>query len=88
MVRVYVEAQTDARARLEQLMRLAALEETRLGDTEAARATTALAIRDALAEPELAALLDAYERLAGPGSGSARSRRCIARSARTCSTRR
>ena len=32
VVRVYVEAQTDARGRLEQLMRLASLEETRLGD--------------------------------------------------------
>ena len=65
-MRVYVEAQSDARARLEQRMRLAALEETRLGETEAARATTALAIRDALAEPELPTLLDNYERLAGP----------------------
>ena len=46
---------TDARGRLEQLMRLASLEEARLGDREAARATTALAIRDALAESELAA---------------------------------
>ena len=42
VVRVYVEAQTDARGRLEQLMRLASLEEARLGDKEAARATTAL----------------------------------------------
>ncbi len=66
IVRIYVEAQTDARARLGELMRLAALEETRLGDPEAALRTTALAIRDALAEPELPALLDAYERLAGP----------------------
>ena len=65
VVRVYVEAQTDARGRLEQLMRLASLEEARLGDSEAARATTALAIRDALAESELAALLDSYERLTG-----------------------
>ncbi len=47
-------------------MRLAALEETRLGDREAALATTARAIRDALAEAELSTLLDAYERLAGP----------------------
>ena len=66
IVRIYVEAQSDARARLGELMRLAALEETRLGDTEAALRTTALAIRDALTEPELPALLDAYERLAGP----------------------
>ena len=65
VVRVYVDAQTDARARLEQLMRLATLEETPLGDKEASRATTALAIRDALSEPELPALLDTYERLTG-----------------------
>ena len=54
------------RARLGELMRLAALEEKRLGDTEGALQTTALAIRDALTEPELPELLDAYERLAGP----------------------
>ena len=65
VVRVYVEAQTDARGRLEQLMRLASLEESRLGDKEGARATTALAIREALSEPELAPLLDTYERLTG-----------------------
>ena len=66
IVRIYVEGQTDQRTRLEQRLRLAAIEETRLGDRGAALATTALAIRDALSEPELAALLDAYERLAGP----------------------
>ena len=66
IVRIYVEAQSDVRARLGELMRLAALEETRLGDTEGALETTALAIRDALTEPELPGLLDAYERLAGP----------------------
>jgi tetratricopeptide (TPR) repeat protein len=66
IVRIYVEAQSDTRARLAELMRLAALEETRLGDSGAALATTALAIRDALTEPELPALLDAYERLSGP----------------------
>jgi tetratricopeptide (TPR) repeat protein len=65
VVRVYVEAQTDARARLEQLMRLASLEESRLGDHEAARETTVLAIRDALADTELASLLDTFERLTG-----------------------
>ena len=56
-------------------MRLAALEETRLGDREAARATTALAIRDALAEPELAVVA---RRLRAPDRawrGSARWRR-------------
>ena len=66
IVRIYVDAESDVRARLGELMRLAALEEKRLGDTEAALHTTALAIRDALTEPELPELLDAYERLAGP----------------------
>ncbi|HZL17852.1 MAG TPA: hypothetical protein VFG23_08910, partial [Polyangia bacterium] len=66
IVRIYVESQTDSRARLADLIRLAAIEETRLRDTEAALATTALAIRDALTEAELPDLLDAYERLAGP----------------------
>ncbi len=66
IIRIYVEAETDSRARLAELVRLAAIEETRLGDTEAALATTGLAIRDALTEPELPTLLDAYERLAGP----------------------
>ncbi|HVV50142.1 MAG TPA: hypothetical protein VHO06_10820, partial [Polyangia bacterium] len=70
IVRIYVDAQSDARARLAELTRLAALEETRLGDTEAALRTTALAIRDALTEPELPALLDAYERLSGPRRSS------------------
>ena len=65
VVRVYIDAQTDARARLEQRMRLANLEEARLGDKETARETTALAIRDALSEPELPSLLDTYERLTG-----------------------
>ena len=48
VVRVYVEAQTDARAPARAADAAGALEETRLGDSEAARATTALAIRDAL----------------------------------------
>jgi tetratricopeptide (TPR) repeat protein len=67
VIQVYVDAQADTRARLEQLVRLAALQEGKLKDAEAAFATTALAIRDALAEPELGSLLDNYERLAGAG---------------------
>jgi tetratricopeptide (TPR) repeat protein len=66
VVQVYVDGADDARTRLEHRMRLATLQETRLRDGEAARETTALAIRDALAESELPGLLDAYERLAGP----------------------
>ncbi len=65
IVRIYVEAQTDPHARVVELTRLAGLEETRLGDPEAARRTIAAAVRDALAEPELSALLDTYERLTG-----------------------
>jgi tetratricopeptide (TPR) repeat protein len=67
VVGVYIDGADDGRTRLEQRMRLAGLQETRLRDAEAAFATTALAVRDALAEPELPALLDAYERLAGAG---------------------
>ncbi|HXJ20416.1 MAG TPA: tetratricopeptide repeat protein [Polyangia bacterium] len=66
IIRIYVDEQNDPRARLSELMRLAALEETRLADPEAARGTIALAIRDALSEPELPGLLDTYERLTGP----------------------
>jgi golgin subfamily B member 1 len=65
VVQVYIDAEGDARARLEQLMRLAAMQEGRLKNPEAAFRTTGLAIRDGLAEAELPALLDAYERLAG-----------------------
>ncbi len=67
VVQVYVDGEGDGRARLEQLMRLATLQETRLRDAEAAFRTTALALRGALSEPELPTLLDAYERLAGDG---------------------
>jgi tetratricopeptide (TPR) repeat protein len=67
IVRVYIEGEGDARARLDHLIRLAGLQETRLRDAEAALATTGLAIRDALSESELPALLDTYERLAGAG---------------------
>jgi tetratricopeptide (TPR) repeat protein len=65
VIQVYVEAQSDPHARLTELVRLAGLQEQKLRDPEAAFATTALAIRDALAEPGLGLLLDSYERLAG-----------------------
>ena len=67
VVQVYIDGETDGHERLAQLTRLAGLQETRLRDAEAALRTTALAVRDALAEPALSALLDAYERLAGAG---------------------
>jgi tetratricopeptide (TPR) repeat protein len=65
VIQVYVEAQSDPHARLTELVRLGSLQEQKLRDPEAAFATTALAIRDALAEPGLGLLLDGYERLAG-----------------------
>src|SRR6185312_6394184 len=65
IVRIYVEGHGDPRGRLAELMRLATLEESRLGDPEAARQTIAAAIHEALAEPELPSLLDSYERLTG-----------------------
>ena len=65
VIQVYVEAQGDARARVVELSRLATLQETRLGDPEAAFVSYGLAIRDALGDASLGILLDAYERLAG-----------------------
>jgi tetratricopeptide (TPR) repeat protein len=67
IVAVYIDAEDDARARLDQLVRLAGIQETKLRDAEAALRTTAFAVRHALSEPELPALLDGFERLAGPG---------------------
>ena len=87
VVRVYVEAQTDARARLEQLMRLAALEETR------ARRQGGGARDDGARDPRRAVGARAagaarHVRAADrPRRGSPRSRRCTARSAPTSSTR-
>ena len=70
VIQVYVEAQGDPRARVAELSRLATLQETRLGAPEAAFVSYGLAIRDALGEPTLGELLDAYERLAGAGPTS------------------
>lgn len=67
VVGIFADAADDRRERIRHLLRLAGLEETRLHDTEAAFKSYARAIRDAVAEPELPGLLDAYERLgAGP----------------------
>src|SRR4029078_11844383 len=49
----------------ERRRRLATLEEPLRRAKETPRETTSLAIRDALSEPELPALLDTYERLTG-----------------------
>ncbi|HEY4186369.1 MAG TPA: tetratricopeptide repeat protein [Polyangia bacterium] len=66
VLQIVVEAETDARARVATYVRLAQLQETKLRNPEAAFAAYGQAIRDALGEPQLPALLDAYERLAGP----------------------
>ena len=66
VLRIYVEAEEDARARIPIWERLAHLEEEQLGDPAAAFEAYGAAVRDALAEPQLPALLDAYERLATP----------------------
>ncbi|MEO8213414.1 MAG: hypothetical protein ABI560_09480, partial [Myxococcales bacterium] len=67
VLQIYVDTESDPGARIAILTRLATLQETHLRDNEAAARTTALAIRDALSEPQLPALLDSYERLAGAG---------------------
>ncbi|MES1204849.1 MAG: hypothetical protein ABUS79_02825, partial [Pseudomonadota bacterium] len=67
VLQIYVDAETDARARVGTLVRLASLQETRLMNTEAAALTIGLAIRDALSEPQLPSLLDTFERLSGAG---------------------
>src|SRR5207237_10582175 len=73
VIQVYVEAQGDPRARVAELSRLATLQETRLGDPDAAFVSYGLAIRDALGDPALGQLLDAYERLAeAPGAPAER----------------
>jgi tetratricopeptide (TPR) repeat protein len=66
VLRIYVEAEEDPRARIPIWERLARLEEHRLEDSHAAFEAYGAAIRDALAEPQLGGLLDAYERLASP----------------------
>ena len=65
VLQIYVESETDPRARLGSLVRLAFLQEVRLRYPEAAFRTYGRAIRDAISEPQLSTLLDAYERLAG-----------------------
>ena len=65
VLRIVVDAESDARARVATYVRLAQLQETRLRNPDAAFQAYGQAIRDALSEPQLPALLDAYERLAG-----------------------
>ena len=67
VLKIVVDAETDARSRVATFVRLAQIQETRLRNPEAAFAAYGQAIRDALTEPQLSTLLDAYERLAGPG---------------------
>ncbi len=71
VLRIYVETESDPRARVGTLTRLGTLQEERLRDPEAAARTIAQAIRDGLGEPQLANLLDTYERLVGPNAARA-----------------
>jgi len=66
VLRIVVDAESDARARVATYVRLAQLQETKLRNPEAAFQAYGMAIRDALGEQQLSSLLDNYERLAGP----------------------
>ena len=65
VLRIVVDAESDARSRVATYVRLAQLQETRLRNPEAAFHAYGQAIRYALSEPQLPSLLDSYERLAG-----------------------
>ena len=65
VLQIYIDTETDPRAKVATLVRLAELQEVRLGDPGLALQSYGHAIREALSEPQLPSLLDAYERLAG-----------------------
>jgi len=72
ILRVFIELAEDARARASYRARLAEIEESKLGDAQAALHTWAAAIRDGTSDPDLGRLLDNYERLARtPGDDNA-----------------
>ena len=72
VLRVFVSLAEDARARAGYRARLAEIEESKLGDKQAALNTWAAAIRDGVSDPDLGRLLDNYERLARtPGDDNA-----------------
>jgi golgin subfamily B member 1 len=63
LIDLYISADEDSRDRMHHRVRLARLQEERLGDKGAALVSYGAAVLDALAEPQLGELLDAYERL-------------------------
>jgi tetratricopeptide (TPR) repeat protein len=63
LIQLYIKSTDDTRERMHHRIRLAKLEEQRLGDKAAALASTGSAILDGLSEPQLPDLLDSYERL-------------------------
>jgi tetratricopeptide (TPR) repeat protein len=72
ILRVFIDLAEDARARAGYRARLAEIEESKLGDRQAALHTWAAAIRDGTSDPDLGRLLDSYERLAlVPGNENA-----------------
>jgi len=69
VLRVFIDLAEDARARAGYRARLAEIEESKLGDRQAALHTWAAAIRDGTSDPDLGRFLDNYERLAlAPGA--------------------
>lgn len=64
VLRVFIDLAEDARARAGYRAHLAEIEESKLGDKQAALQTWAAAIRDGTSDPDLGRLLDNYERLA------------------------
>ena len=69
VLRVFIDLAEDARARAGYRARLAEIQESKLGDKQAALDTWTAAIRDGTSDPDLGRLLDNYERLAlAPGS--------------------
>jgi tetratricopeptide (TPR) repeat protein len=63
LVALYITSTDDARERMNHRIRLARIQEERLGDKAGALASTGAAILDGLSEPQLSEMLDTYERL-------------------------
>jgi golgin subfamily B member 1 len=72
LVELYVATDEDPRARMQHRLRLAKLQEERLGQPSAALESYGAAILDGLGEPQLGELLDAYERLSDAAGDSAK----------------
>jgi tetratricopeptide (TPR) repeat protein len=63
LIELYIKSTDDTRERMHHRIRLAKLQEQKLGDKQAALGSTGSAILDGLSEPQLPELLDSYERL-------------------------